>query len=640
MKRARVLRNIEEVSGVLEMEADKTEAVEQQSHSPIRLGAGIFVLSSVVVMFELALTRIFSFSLWSHLAFLVVGTALFGFGLSGVYLALEGKKKAKSSAALPVVGFVLSIIASYLVINAVSFSLWEIAKSPLYLLNTAVWFVALLAPFFFAGIVIARLLSLEMRLSSFLYGADLIGAASGALLFIPVISWFGAEGTVFVCAAFGALAGLVLAGRDQRLRGLLIIFALIFGATSFYANSLFPIKVHQEKREFIKALEGGLVLGTRWSPISRVDLAKNNRPWQRSPYQILAVWIDGGTNHSGILRLPANFSELPPQRWASMGAVHELKQGSSPRVLIIGSSGGTEVFVALSYGASRVDALEMDPSIVKFLKEPEVAEFSGRLFEDPRVRFVNDEGRSYVRRQPEGSYEVIQFINNYTPVAIASGALNVSETFLLTKEAVKDYYSRLSEDGVLAVHRGNALRFAFTALEALRELGVNNPETHLMITNGEWPFYEGFFLKKSPWVEEEEKTIHNFLKRLPREGGTTFLWTPFDRARNNIYSEALSSPVDEQRKLYNSLGANLFPATDDHPFLEHILPIGRSELSNRLPKEFSFRERRKVFGMIPEGDFPYVALLGQAIILALIFVSAPLAIWGRTAIGIRLLGRI
>src|SRR5579864_3833277 len=50
--------------------------------------AGLFLLSLATLLLELALTRVLSVSLWYHFGFLVISTALLGFGASGVTLAL------------------------------------------------------------------------------------------------------------------------------------------------------------------------------------------------------------------------------------------------------------------------------------------------------------------------------------------------------------------------------------------------------------------------------------------------------------------------------------------------------------------------------------------------------------------------
>ena len=50
--------------------------------------SGMFLLSLATLVLELALTRVLSVALWYHFGFLVISTALLGFGASGVVLAL------------------------------------------------------------------------------------------------------------------------------------------------------------------------------------------------------------------------------------------------------------------------------------------------------------------------------------------------------------------------------------------------------------------------------------------------------------------------------------------------------------------------------------------------------------------------
>ena len=408
--------------------------------------------------------------------------------------------------------------------------------------------------------------------SSRLYGFDLLGAALGALLIIPVIPAFGAEGMVMLAASLALLAGLFLcSSADKGTQFFLVAGLVLFGILIPEASDISPIRIHETKRQFNASVEQSKIFATRWSPISRVDMAVTAADLDG----FYDIWIDGGTNESAIFKWDGNEETLKPQDWHSSALIHSVKQDQDSNVMIIGPSGGKEVLFALSYGAKHVDAVEMDPSIVKFVQEPEIAEYMGGLYQKDKVSLTNDEGRSFLRRQPANHYDIIQFVNNYTPVAIGSGALNLSETFLITKESFYDYWDHLTDEGVLALHRGATLRVALTAIEALKELGVQNPENHIMITAGEVPYFEGFLLKKTPWTKEEERRIHSYMKTRARVGKKTFLWTPFHRTRDNLYSKILSQPTEELPKYYKSLGLNLSPTTDDKPFIEHFFTSGR-----------------------------------------------------------------
>jgi len=50
--------------------------------------AGIFLLSVATLLLELSLTRVLSVALFYHFGFLVISTALLGFGVSGVVVTL------------------------------------------------------------------------------------------------------------------------------------------------------------------------------------------------------------------------------------------------------------------------------------------------------------------------------------------------------------------------------------------------------------------------------------------------------------------------------------------------------------------------------------------------------------------------
>ena len=469
----------------VEVEAEPQSPAATKLTPGVKTYLGIFLISCSVLLFQLALTRIFAVVLWAHLAFMVISTALFGFGLSGVYLALRPKvfteKKQTNFASLALLSC-LTMVGVYLVVTNVPLRMWSFNENPMNYLYLAVWYLSLVVPFFFAGLLIAELLTTYHSRSARLYGVDLLGAACGSLLLIPVINLVGGEGVVFAGALFAALAGLCLSQPGQKITKLLLAITVLAGAFVIpQADDLLPLRYHQNKRRFNAAVDNSAVEATKWSALSKVDIAYH-RPG------VYDIWIDGGTNESAIFAWNGNTEKLKPLKWSSIGVSYFLKQGEIDNAMIIGPSGGKEVLFALSYGAKHIDAVELDPSIVHFVSSSPYKEFMGGLYQHERVSLYNDEGRAFLRRQPSNTYDTIQFVNNYTPVAIAAGALNLSETFLITKEAFLDFYDRLKPGGVLALHRGATLRVALTAIEALRELGIENPESHIIITAGEVPF--------------------------------------------------------------------------------------------------------------------------------------------------------
>jgi len=62
--------------------ADRTDPINARHY------AGIFLLSVATLLLELSLTRVLSVALFYHFGFLVISTALLGFGVSGVVVTL------------------------------------------------------------------------------------------------------------------------------------------------------------------------------------------------------------------------------------------------------------------------------------------------------------------------------------------------------------------------------------------------------------------------------------------------------------------------------------------------------------------------------------------------------------------------
>src|SRR6185295_15691545 len=117
-----------------------------------------------------------------------------------------------------------------------------------------------------------------------------------------------------------------------------------------------------------------------------------------------------------------------------------------------------DVLNALSFGVPRIIAIEMDPLMVKIV-QGKYSELIGRIFQLPPVQLINDEGRSFLRRSKE-QFDIIQTVHNCSPMALATGAFNLSESYLFTKEAFHEYWQRLNPGGMLAINRGGILRAA------------------------------------------------------------------------------------------------------------------------------------------------------------------------------------
>jgi hypothetical protein len=160
--------------------------------------AGLFLLSLATLLLELALTRVLSVSLWYHFGFLVISTALLGFGASGVTLALWTGLREKIVLDLGLgacgLAFAVSVVFSFWCMQRIPFDPFSVAVDHRQLLFMPIYFLLVALPFFCSGLAISLLLTRGSKAINRLYGFDLLGAGAGCALVALVIPRFGGQG--------------------------------------------------------------------------------------------------------------------------------------------------------------------------------------------------------------------------------------------------------------------------------------------------------------------------------------------------------------------------------------------------------------------------------------------------------------
>jgi spermine/spermidine synthase len=116
-------------------------------------------------------------------------------------------------------------------------------------------------------------------------------------------------------------------------------------------------------------------------------------------------------------------------------------------VLILGAGSGTDVAAALQHGARHVDAVDIDPVILRLGAE----RHPDRPYSDPRVTIVNDDARHYLRTTTK-RYDLIVFalIDSLTVQSSFSGVR--LESYMFTRESFEAVRDHLSPNGVMAVY--------------------------------------------------------------------------------------------------------------------------------------------------------------------------------------------
>jgi SAM-dependent methyltransferase len=123
--------------------------------------------------------------------------------------------------------------------------------------------------------------------------------------------------------------------------------------------------------------------------------------------------------------------------------------GSQPfkDVLIIGAGSGNDVQAALSHGAKRIDAVEIDPVLYEIGRN----NHPNRPYADPRVTVRLDDGRSFVRKTRQ-TYDLVLYAL-VDSLVLHSGYSSLRlESFLFTEQAFQDIKAKLKPNGVFAMY--------------------------------------------------------------------------------------------------------------------------------------------------------------------------------------------
>jgi len=580
-----------------------------------RYYCGIFLIAASTLLFEICLSKIFSIIHFHYFAFFIISTALFGYGLSGVLLSVsKWLKKIPTERLLYGSGllFGLTIVCSYRIILSIPLRIAELL-SPLQILSLCVVYIVLMIPFLFSGLVIGVLLSSYGARINKLYFLDLLGAGVGCASLVLLIPELGGSGTILAASVMALLASFAFSFNWIQRIVPAIAIAVVMSAIP-KAEIFFPSAGQSEKRYFKQSLEKGEIIYTGWSPAARIDVAVGAKTHR-------VIWIDGGTNQSQMNKRSGKIRKhcSPTTVYRSVEIPFLLNK--NPEVMIIGPGGGPEVASALEYDAKFVTAVELDPVITN-LVQGKFSTYLGFLYSNPRVQLVNEEGRSFIRRSNK-KYDIIQQKNNSHPMAVASGALNLSETYLLTKEAFNEYLEHLTPNGILAINRHGGIRLLNLGYEVLKDRNVAEPQSHMVLIR-ENDLNQTFLLKNSKFTAADLAIIQDYCS----DNKYPMLFDPLNwRNSKNVFSQLLheNSRVD----LLKSAPYELSAPTDDWPFIEHFYRVRTlfdHKMNNRQFEPFWADANLWSF-TLGEGrysDLSLYVILFQAILLSGVFIIWPL----------------
>jgi hypothetical protein len=614
---------------------EMTENIAAGGRATSRVTAGgIAAVSAALMMTELALTRIFSVTMYYHFAFLAISIALFGLSASGVAVYLARRRLAAiDSGVLLSAAALTHALAALLALACLVRIRVGLNYSPENLgLMLAIYTLAAL-PFFTGGSVMSIAFARMADRINILYAADLIGAAGGCLALIPLLNWLGAPGVVMTAAALSTAAAIAFAPALRRPRFATVALVLTGVTVSAQLAGAAPFDVVDTKGHV-----GDRILFSKWNSFSRV--AVYDRPhgdWSLSPSftgaRVPSLFMDidsaastpilKGSGHvadASYLRfeltaLGYHFVERPAGRPDEASTA---KSGFT--ALVIGPGGGRDLLSALVFGAAHVDGVEINPIIARDVMLDRFREYSGGVYANPRISIHVDDGRNFVRRS-SSKYDVIQASLVDTWAATAAGAYTLTENSLYTKEAFGEYIDHLSDEGLLTITRWvfDGLRLVSLAQDACAERGLD-ASTRLAIVR--YDRVATFLLKKRPFTPAEAATLRDVSAQLGFEILYAPGLAPVHGGDDPIEMQRTGTSAADYRRLILATNRQQFldsypldesSTTDDRPFFFHT-----TRLRDQMQVAFG---RSMLFG---NGLSALMTLMAISVLLVILFVIGPL----------------
>ncbi len=597
--------------------------------APHRLGLVLAIAcsSAAALIFEIALTRIFAVTQFYHFAFMAVSLALLGYGASGSILTVFPTLAQPRYWAVFAFAQSLATLIAYLLANALPFDSYSIAWDARQVVYLALSYVALVTPFFFAGMVMGAVLSrhvIATIASHHAYAANLIGSGAGCLLALAGLSAWGGVGVIVFAAlvAMVAALGFQLASDRQPIGFIAISLGAIalFTFWVFRPPDQFELRLSPYK-DLSAALRypGAQIVSTAWNASSRVDHVQSEGirslpglsfTFRGSPPHQDGLTFDGD-DLTPIPLIDQSQATFAP--YLLMSLPFKLRPGGE--TLILEPRGGLDIFLARINGSRSITAVEPNELA------PAAA---AAVYADPRTRVIVDEPRAYVERTAD-QFDVIDLALTAPYRPVTSGAYSLAEDYRLTVEAFEQYLARLKPAGVFVALRwlqtppSEETRLIALAAEAVRRSGAD-PLRSIVALRG----YSTVLLlvKRGEFTSDELQMIRAFAGTRRFDLITAPDLQPGESNRYNVlpvdhYARLTQQILADPARVYTAYAFDITPPTDDHPFFTHF---------------FKWSQAPEVFATLGltwqpfggAGYFVLIVLLAFSVIAAFVLIVAPL----------------
>ena len=246
------------------------------------------------------------------------------------------------------------------------------------------------------------------------YTVNLLGSLTGVAAF-ALLSWMQTSPLIWFAVAFASAMPLYLA-PDSIDRGSRRPWLVATGAVVLLATSL--VIVDRMGR------------GSLWSPYYKINVTQDRNDTVVEVNNIF---------HQSMAHVDQKeyFYQWP----------YTVFGDSFDDVLILGAGSGTDVAAALRHGARHVDAVEIDPIILRLGRE----HHPDHPYDDPRVTTITDDARHFLSTSDK-RYDLIVFALIDSLTVQSSFSSVRLESYMFTEESFQAVHAHLKPRGVMALY--------------------------------------------------------------------------------------------------------------------------------------------------------------------------------------------
>ncbi len=564
----------------------------------IFLYLGLLLISISLLGLELLFVRVAKVSFGESFQFILISLAILGIGVGAMlvyffinfkwYKKRHTKKFIITAIFASALFYAILILTPFFVINNLVIDFEASRNYATNVLPAAKLFFFLTTFILYIswGVCVSLIFSYYSKSISLLYFSNLMGSALGGIVAIISMNILGVPKTVSLIYTLTFIAVIFLAlHANMKIRHIAVI-SLLLVLYMYFLPDINLICGTKHKNLFSETNSFSQIDTYKIEPIAVLGYWETDYDFTQSSGNISLyrmtidcigrtdlVEYDKKQNLEFLLHDP----RVIPYLFRNYS-----------RVLIIGSGAGIDVVRAVLMNAKIVDAVEINPLIIK--RVDKLVKSESNIYNQENVNLYIEEARNFIAK----SNNIYDFI--YIPGAKRYGGASIAlyaflENYLFTEEAFESYFNHLTEDGVLAITDPQwfILRYLETGISAMKKLGIN-PKNKIALVSGDRSL---LIFKKSDFTEQEKMTINDAAIRF--------------KSNSNI----------NDGKVY--LKENYPKITDDHPFF-WIINIPKNFRENVIDlEEFSSPQR---------DNFPslnkYYILFLFILLVYIIFIVAPL----------------